>query len=643
MDYKKTRAFIQQWLLLLGATIAWYLYQSIHNRDISFFVMASIGAGVLVTFLIVSFVKPKKNITVRVKASSGFFFGLFSAIAVILSICFFTLPYGILGYSAFRMMIAVGVTGLGALLLKASGSEREIYFDFAILLLIFGVLHRSFAFLTEIQSGPFSLGWSEGSRYYNASLFASRQVYGENLPWPVLHPSRYLMQAVPFWLGIRSILAHRVWQVLLWLGMTLWAAGVLARRVKEGLKLPLIWVSLFFFLFFFQGAVYYHMMVCVLLVLYGYHKDKPWRTLIFVVLASVWAGISRVNWMPLPALLAVLMYLIETPFDPKRWFKYLRFPALWTVFGLAVSWLSKKAYMRLSSEPEAIFDSAFSSDLLWERLFPNKTFFLGILPAIILLCLPLAVLVVYKMHGKWQRVHYLRWLGMVGILGAFFAGGIVVSVKIGGGGDLHNLDAFIFLFAVFASFVLSGKIHFDRKKETKTEQSKLVKNQKMTLKNPAFWLAVAVIVPVFFAFMRAGRWQFAPDVRQQTDLEALKTALQADTIQQGSVLFITERQLLTFADLEGIDVVHPYEKVFLMEMAMGDNQAYLEAFYQQLENHDFAAIVTDPISTGLQDKSSPFNEENNAWVEKVVIPMLEHYQLEQVFRDGAFNLLVPKP
>jgi len=42
--------------------------------------------------------------------------------------------------------------------------------------------------------------------------------------------------------------------------------------------------------FLFQGAVYYHLMVCVVLVLLGYKKDKPLRTLIFVLLASVWAG-----------------------------------------------------------------------------------------------------------------------------------------------------------------------------------------------------------------------------------------------------------------------------------------------------------------------------------------------------------------
>ncbi len=642
MDYQKNRPFIKQWLLLLGATIAWYLYQSISNRNIWFYAMGAVGAVVLLIFLVVCFVKPKKALMIHVRASSGLILAITLAFAVIISVCFFTLHYGFLGYSAFRMMMAVGVAGLGALLLNASGSKRDIYFDFAIILLAFGVLYRSFAFLNEIQTSPFSLGWSEGSRYYNASLFASRQIYGEKLPWPVLHPSRYLMQAVPFWLGIRSIVVHRIWQVLLWLGMTLWTAGVLAKRVKEGLKLPTVWLTLFFILFFFQGAVYYHMMVCVLLVLYGYHKDKPWRTLIFVLIASAWAGISRVNWMPLPALLAVLMFLIEKPFDPKHWIKYLQFPVLWAVLGLAASWLSKKAYIHWSGEPAYIFDSAFTSALLWERLLPNKTFFIGILPGIFLLCLPLSVMVFIKSRGQWRKVHWLRWLGMVGILFAFFVGGIVVSVKIGGGGDLHNLDAFIFLFAVFSSYILAGHLSFETEPKSNISETKAHQAQTPLWQAKPFWLAVAVIVPVFFAFMRAGKWSFTVNESDLAELEALKTALKSENLADGPVLFISERQLITFGELDDIAMVHPYEKVFLMEMAMSENQAYLQAFYEQLENHDFVAIVTDPVSTAIQDRSRPFNEENNAWVRHVVIPMLEHYELTQSFKGGEINLLLPK-
>jgi hypothetical protein len=643
MNFKENKAFFQQWLLLLGATVAWYLYQSLYTRNIWFYMMAGIGAVVLLTLIFVSFYKPKKDRVFSCKGKTNLVLGLWLGFILIATVLFFNLPYGLFNQSAARMAIAVGLAGTGALMMQASGSKKSIYLDFAVFLLVSGVLHRSLAFLNEIQSGPFSLGWSEGSRYYNASLFASQATYAQKLPLPVLHPSRYLMQAVPFWLGIRAILAHRIWQVLLWLGMTLWTSIALAKKLKEGLKLPMLWLTLFFFLFFFQGAVYYHMMVCVLMVLYGYHKDKPWRTLVFVVLASIWAGISRVNWMPLPALLAVVLYLIESPIEKGKWVRYLQFPAVWVVFGLLASWLSKQAYIRWSGEPAYVFDSAFSSALLWERLLPNKTFFIGILPGIVLLCLPLAVLVVSKLKGNYKRVHPLRWLGLAGVLLAFLAGGIVVSVKIGGGGDLHNLDAFIFLWLVIAGYILAGKLVLDSESERILPEEVSSQERLTTLKIHPFWIAIAVILPVFFAFMRAGTWQFKADQSQKDDLKAIKMALNADALKEGPILFITERQLLTFSEIEDIEVIHDYEKVFLMEMAMGNNEHYLQGFYEKLEKQAFAAIVTDPISTALQDRSRPFNEENNAWVRKVVIPMLEHYQLEQAFRSDAINLLLPKP
>ena len=87
-------------------------------------------------------------------------------------------------------------------------------------------------YIPAISAYPFSLGWSETSRYYFASLFFSDRVYGVHLPWPVLHPSRYILQAIPFALGDLPLWFHRLWQVLLWLGMTLAGALALQGRIR---------------------------------------------------------------------------------------------------------------------------------------------------------------------------------------------------------------------------------------------------------------------------------------------------------------------------------------------------------------------------------------------------------------------------
>jgi hypothetical protein len=152
---------------------------------------------------------------------------------------------------------------------------------------------------------------------------------------------------------------------------------------------------------------------------------------------------------------------------------------------------------------------------------------------------------------------------------------------------------------------------------------------------------MAVIIPAFFAFMRSGSWSFGAAQSQGTELSDLKRAVAVLEENGGDVLFISERQLLTFGELE-LQVVPDYEKVFLMEMAMGNNIEYLSRFRQQLEDHTFTAIISDPLSTSIQGSNRGFADENNAWVEQVVLPMLAEYEGVLSWRNGEINLLVPK-
>ena len=630
MNPEETQKFLRHWLLLLGAACIWFLWESRYTRNIWFMAMAGM---VLVCAILFFFTwKLKASFLDRIpspkRRKSSWI--AFSLMALALTVLFFTLRFYIFSYGSGRFAFAVGFSGVFALVLSRK-IENSPYIVFAQCLLMFGVLYRVAAFVPEIQSGPFALGWSEGSRFYNASLFASESMYGSRLPLPVLHPSRYLMQALPFFVGIRSILVHRVWQVALWLGMTLWGSWLMAKRLNKSANVSLSWLTALLFLFFFQGAVYYHLLVCVVLVLLGYKKEKPLRTLIFVFLASIWAGISRINWMPVPGLMAVALYLLETPFDGKKWLKYLVWPVVWVIGGFAAAYLAKQGYIAISGEDPGLFDSAFSSALLWRRLWPNATFFLGIVPAILLVMLPGMALLWLKFREKsLPDLHWLQWLGLAGILGVFFAGGLVVSVKIGGGGDLHNLDGFLVFWVLIVGGILAKS-----SSRSKPEQ-KVTENQAWR-----FWLAMAVIIPVFFAFMRSGTWSFGAARSQGTELSDLKRAVAVLEENGGEVLFISERQLLTFGELD-LPVVPDYEKVFLMEMAMGNNIEYLSRFRQKLQDHAFVAIISDPLSTNMQGSNRGFADENNAWVEQVVLPMLAEYEAVLSWRKGEINLLVPQ-
>lgn len=629
----KIKNFLIATLPVIWAACVWFVLDQLHDRGVWFFTALSVGVISFLCFfwLILSrkvnFSEPRQ---MDVPSGVWFALGIFGLAVLILS---HRWEAPLLGGLGTKLLAALFFAGEGAFILELRGSKNAFGWDFAMLILGYGIVYRILGFLPEIQTGPFALGWSEGSRFYNASTFASQQLYQRQLPLPILHPSRYLMQAVPFFIGIRDILAHRIWQVLLWLGVTLWGSWLVAKRVGDNLKFPLWMLVGFIFLFFFQGAVYYHLMIVVILILLGYKRGARVRTFIFVIMASVWAGISRVNWIPVPGLLAMTLYLIDEPLKGKGWIQYLVWPAVWTIFGLATGLIAKQVYINNSGENPALFDSAFSSALLWYRLLPNSTYFLGILPAIILACFPLAVLMFTKLkNGVLRAVHWLRWLLVAGILAVFLFGGILVSLKIGGGGDLHNMDAFLVLFLVFALNLIVGNVCLDEDVEEGTS----------AMPEKAVWLLLALIVPIFFTFTKVGTIEFVSGRDGKSDLEQLNLAIAEARLEPGEVLFIAERQLLAFDSVECDLIVEPYEKVFLMEMAMGENQNYLNEFYLTLESGRYSMIVTDSINAAIQDRKRSFSEENNAWVRLVLEPMLEYYEPAIALQNGEVNILLPK-
>ena len=185
--------------------------------------------------------------------------------------------------------------------------------------------------LPEISTYPLTMGWSETSRYYNASFFFAQRIYGMSTPPTVLHPSRYLMQAVPFLIPDSPLWLHRAWQVFLWMVTPLLTAIILVRRLLPWKRLEtwlLIGVS---FVYLTIGPVYYHLLVPVMLVLWGFRTSLTaassggwagrWRLLISTVVllvASAWAGISRLNWFPVPGMLAAALILMERPVSPAN-------------------------------------------------------------------------------------------------------------------------------------------------------------------------------------------------------------------------------------------------------------------------------------------------------------------------------------
>jgi hypothetical protein len=64
--------------------------------------------------------------------------------------------------------------------------------------------------------------------------------------------------------------------------------------------------------------------------------------------------------------------------------------------------------------------------------------------------------------------------------------------------------------------------------------------------------------------------------------------------------------------------------VTLMEMAMSNNQTYLNGFYRDLEDHRFAAIVAVKQNVNIK-QSGALAEENNVWNSRVSPYILCYY------------------
>ena len=559
------------------------------------------------------------------------------ALALLFSGLYLQLVYGFYGrflLNAFPRLLLFWLISLLITTLLANRLGRTWIETLPGALLMLAVAHSATGFFQQVNSYPLSLGWSEISRYYQASFFFSEQLYSLALPWPVTHPSRYILQSIPFLLGDLPLWAHRLWQALLWVGMPFLAAAVLNRRLGIQTKWVGLVTAAWLYLYLMQGAVFYHLLPVVILVLWGFDSRRFWRSLLLVALASIWAGISRINWVPLPGALAALLYLLETPltasFVSKR-LDYWKQPIIYFLAGSLTALAAYYLYIASSGiEDSAQFGSSFTSALLWDRLWPSTDLPTGILPGILIVSLPLVLLIWSRLRSQPAALHWQRTLGIVSILTVFFAGGLVVSVKIGGGTNLHNMDAFMVLLLVLAGQLAFGR--YVQEKETSNPDTFTLSWQLLSL---------FLLIPILFAVL-ANSPSKLPDKDGADQIVSQIKDLVAESLEDGKeVLFISQRHLLTFKSVDA-PLVHEYEKLFLMEMAISHNDTYLLGFEEDMQNQRFGLIITDPLHRNIRtDNQDSLAAENNEWVRSVSRPILCNYEPLLTFTEFGIQMLGP--
>jgi len=489
---------------------------------------------------------------------------------------------------------------------------------FAVALVILGLAYEVFLRFAAVTSYPLSMGWSEGSRYYYASLYFSKSIYGESFALSILHPTRYLLQSIPFLMPSLGLPFHRFWQFLLWMTLTGGTAVVLSWRAVSPNEKLLRWLLAgWYFLFLLRVGVYYHLEVMVILPLLFVSAKHPWRSLLAVIAASLWAGVSRVNWFPVPAMIAVAIYLIEIPVSTvaplsfQRLIQYLARPATWIIVGLVCALIAQAAYIPLSGNADNVgaFASSFFSALLWYRLWPNESYALGVVPGILIVSGPLLLILIVAARRYGKAIHPLRWFGLVSMVLALFAGSLVVSTKIGGGGDLHNMDAYATLLGIIALFFAGGRVQ--------TEDGR---NGEAVRPWPVF--TYGLLMPLLFLVPFLSPYHKFNEVASRAAYNQLVETVNSIG-KNGPVLFINERQMVTFGDVD-VSLVPEDEVVTLMEMAMSNNQPYLDKFYSDLANHRFAAIIATKQNKGIKE-DGPLFEENNAWNSRISPYILCYY------------------
>jgi hypothetical protein len=522
----------------------------------------------------------------------------------------------------------------GAFLLKVWRDSQSWAMSLLVSCIAFGVAYLVATFVPAVSTYPFSLSWSETSRFYHGSLWLDKYVYSLDLPLPHRDFSRYLMQAVPFLVPNSPLWLHRFWETAMRLLLPVLAAWLLARRIGIEKRSQRWLFSLWGLLFLRQGPVFYQMLAVVIPMVWWFDSRKVWRSTVLVILVSVWAGITRVNWFPVPGLMAAMLYIMEQPLsikNAKEWLRYPMWPLAWTAGGSVVAWSSQNYYQAHSGLPMHMFATAYSADMLWYRLLPNVNFSWGVLTGTLIVCAPLLVYVFSGLRGWGRRWHPLRLLGVWGIILGLFAGSLVVSVKIGGGANLHNMDTFMVVLLLLAAYLYGGRF---------VEDDGLSKG----FRPAPLLLGAIVFMPLLFHVV-----QYSEPFPQRNfeaawaTLEELQDYVDEYEDAPGEILFVAERHLLTFHYIKNVPLVHDYEKIVLMEMALGNDQQYLDEFYRDLKNHRFSLIVTDIISDRYKEPQQfVFAEENNVHAERVVAPLECEYRPIDRLKVAGVQLWVPR-
>ncbi len=580
------------------------------------------------------------------------------AIAVIgLSYWFLHFNYwgGVFTGAYLRFMLLVGA-GFAAGALASKKQEILIRAPemAAGLLLVASVFYFGQA-LEWVTNYPFNLSWSEGNRMWDYSVLFGHRLYdypADKEIFAYINWGRQSLWGLPFLFTNPTILEVRLWNGLLFSVPYAIFGWIVFKRTKENTGVWLLG-GLWTFVFLSQGPIYTPLVLSAILVALAWRRPL-WIGLPLILVASYYAQLTRYTWMFAPALWAGMLFFASEKTDLAGWRRWKWGPAF---AGIAVGLLGGYVLPRgqkilaavqalvshqavaggvaqTAANPDIISLEGFSEvitrqPLLWERLLPNMTYQPGILIGLTTVVAPLIILLIFLVWTRRWKIDKLQGAAILATLTPFLAVGLVVSVKIGGGSNLHNLD--MFLIALVFAAALAWQAGGDRVLANLSAE-------------PAWLQALLVVAIAYLAFQPVLGTVPLILPPEDTIQKALSTIRQEvdDAQDDGEILFMDQRQLLTFGYVQSIPLVPDYEKKYMMDQALSNDADYFNAFYKDLANGRFSLIVSEPLRVKYWGSEHQFGDENDVWVKWISEPVLCYYKPIKKFQDVKVQLLVPR-
>ena len=156
-----------------------------------------------------------------------------------------------------------------------------------------------------------------------------------------------------------------------------------------------------------------------------------------------------------------------------------------------------------------------------------------------------------------------------------------------------------------------------------------------------WWMLSLVIIPAFMPLVNITPLELPEQVYVDRTIALIQEEVARVVAEGGEVLFMDQRQLLTFGVVQA-PLVPEYEKKKVMDRALAGDVDYFADFYRDLASQRFGLIITDAQRIRYARENEQWEAENDAWVQWVTEPLYCYYEPKYSKDKTRVWLFVPR-